>query len=317
MGLKERSSAIFVLLRPYSLPGIFLLYYIAKVITTRKLTLSWGVLPLFIPIFLAWTFLTLLLEAEHKHSNREKVPYSYPAVALIFTTIFALLFNGFVPILPLLFFIAFTYLYTKKNSIRALGNISFFMRGLMEFTLFLFALSLFSNVYLTMPNILFGFVILVITSARNLIGDIRDTKVDELTFTATFGDKSGYLVSVTLYSVGGCVLFLISQGLIGVIFPIILMVLLLLLIDNGHMFHRLSVLLSAIIMAAYILFVTGNDNLLILLNLLFLSIISSLVFYNLVPRKSNPQDVPTTFGFVPWSKTSNNRNIHDSKKQLK
>lgn len=315
MGLKEKLSAVFILLRPYSLPGLFLLYYVAKVIITNSLTLNTKSILAFIPIFFAWVYFVLLLEAEHKHSNREKIPYTYPTTALVITAILAVAFGGFTPIIPLMIFLVFVHLYIKKNTILIIGNTSFIIRGFVETSLFFLSLSILSTAYLQTSTILFGLVILLISSARNLLGDIRDTKFDELTFSVRFGDKLSYITTILLYVIGGYILFIITQGSLGVIFPIILMVISLALIDNGHTLHRLAVTLSSIIMAAYLLFISGNSELLILLNILFLSILSSLIFYNLVPRKSNPQDNTTIFGIAPWSKRAyNNKKIVQSHK---
>ncbi len=301
----KKIRAVFILLRPYSLPGLFLLYYLAKVIITNSLNLNLLNILMFVPVFFAWTFLTLFLEAQHKHSNREKIPYSYPITALLITILFAIFFNGLTPLLPLVFFLIFTYLYTKKNSTRFSGNTSFIMRGFMETSLFFFALSLFSNSYLNIQIIFLGIAILLITSARNLLGDIRDTKFDETTFSVSFGDGLSYIVSTVLYIFGGFVLFFISNYSIGIIFPLILMVILLLFIDNGYMFHRLSVLLSTVLISMYILFLTGNNSLIILLNVIFLSILFNLVFYDLVPRHANPKGINTKFGILPSLKKIN------------
>ena len=317
MELKTKLSGVFILLRPYSLPGLFVLYYVANVIVTKSLELNINSIFRFVPVFFAWSFMTLLLEAEHKHSNREKIPYSYPAIALVIAIISAIAFNGLTPILPLIFFMGFTYMYIKKNNISILGNVSFISRGFMETSLFFLSLSILSTSYIQMSNILFGLIILLTTSARNLIGDIRDTKFDEVTFTARFGDKLGYVVSILLYLAGAYVLFIVSHGAFGTVLPILLMVLLLIIIDNGHMFHRISVFLSTITMAAYILFLTGNGSFLILLNLIFLSIICNLVFYNLVPRRSNPDDVAIIFGVAPWSKRQINQKMTKSSKYIK
>ncbi len=310
MGLKNKSRAVFILLRPYSLPGLFLLYYVAKVMATGSLGLGVRDAFAFVPIFLAWTFMTMLLEAEHKHSNREKIPYSYPFVALIATIVLVVALAGFAPLIPLIFFMLFTYMYTKKNSIPIFGNISFVTRGFMEISLFFLSLSLFYHAYPQAITVLFGFAILLITSARNLIGDIRDTKFDEVTFSVRFGNRIAYIVSMILYGIGGYVLFGITQAALGVVFPIILMIALLFIADNGNMLHRLAVMLSSIIIAAYILFITGNSYLLLLLNVMFLGVLCNLVFYNLVPRRSNPQDIQTAFGIAPWlTKTTSNKRL--------
>jgi hypothetical protein len=301
MELKRKLMAAFILTRPYSLPGIFLLYYMAKVIITGNLMLSVYSILESIPVLAAWISFTLLLEAEHKHSNREKIPYSYPVITFVITVLSAIIFNGLIPIVPLIFFLIFVFAYIKKNSIPLLGNFSFVSRGFVEAVLFFFSLALFSNSYLHLQYIALAFAVLLITSARNLIGDIRDTKFDEITFTVRFGDNVGYVVSILLYVIGGYALFTISQGTWGVVFPIIIMVLILAVIDNGHMLHRLSVILSSVVMAAYILYLTGNGALLFLLNVVFLCICCNFVFYDMVPRRSNPPNAPTAFGLAPWS----------------
>ena len=169
----KKIRAVFILLRPYSLPGLFLLYYLAKVIITNSLNLNLLNILMFVPVFFAWTFLTLFLEAQHKHSNREKIPYSYPITALLITILFAIFFNGLTPLLPLVFFLIFTYLYTKKNSTRFSGNTSFIMRGFMETSLFFFALSLFSNSYLNIQIIFLGIPINLTTDSISLLENFK------------------------------------------------------------------------------------------------------------------------------------------------
>ncbi len=309
MGLKQKLGAIFILLRPYSLPGLFLLYYLAKVIVTHSLAINAKTILEFIPIFFAWTYFVLLLEAQHKHSNREKIPYSYPIISLAITAISAIIFGGIAPIIPLAAFVLLTYAYTKKTRIPLLGSLSFIVRGLAETSLFFLSLSILSTNYLQIPTIIFGLVILLITSARNLIGDIRDTKFDEMTFSVRFGNPMGYLVSIFLYIIGGYLLFNLSYWSLVAIFPLILMTVCLLMVDNGYILHRLAVILSSIIMATYILLISGNSILIFLLNIVFLAVLSNLLFYNLVPRRSNPIDIPTKFGIAPWLNASrHNRN---------
>ena len=314
MALKNKLAAIFILLRPYSLPGLFLLYYLAKIVVTHSLGLNIKYLIMFLPVFFAWTYLTLFLEAEHKHSNREKISYYYPAAALIITILLSVAFGGTLSLIPIAFFLLFTYLYVKKNNISILGKTSFIMRGFMETSLFFISLSLFSNIYLQFSTVLLGIGILLITSARNLLGDIRDTKFDTLTFTAQYGDNLGYVVSIVLYSIGAYILFILS-GNIGIIFPILVMIFLLFVINNGHMFHRLSVLLSTIIISMYILFLSGNSELIFLVNIIFLSIVCNIIFYNLVPRRSNPPDILTIVGIVPWTKTNSRSQIYNKTKK--
>ena len=299
MKIKEKMSAIFILLRPYSLPGLFLLYYTAKVLITKSLNLNVKFIFAFLPVFFAWAFMTLLLEAKHKHSNREKIPYLYPAVLLVLMILSAFIINGLDTLLPIAFFLLFTYLYIQKNTNRLFGETSFIMRGLMETSLYFIAIFLLSNSHIQTLELLFGLVIFLVTTARNLIGDIRDTKFDKMTFSVNFGNKVSYLVAIFLYSISSFVLFIMTSS-IGVILPILLMIAILFIVENGYMLHRVAVLLSTIIMAMFILSISSNNSIIILTNVIFLSILSNLVLYGLVPRKSNPNDVQTVFGVSSW-----------------
>ena len=80
------------------------------------------------------------------------------------------------------------------------------------------------------------------------------------------------------------------------------MLILLLFIDNGYLMHRLAVVLSAIIMSGVILFFTNNLNLLLLLNLIFLCFLANIIFYDLVPRKSNPFFLNLNLRFLLFDK---------------
>ena len=300
VGIKKKLFAVLILLRLYSLPGLFLLYYLAKVIITKNLGLDLKSAIMFLPVFFAWAYFTLLLEAKHKHKNREKIPYSYPIIALIITILLSIILAGVNFMAPLIFFLVFTYVYTTKNSVKIIGSISFVVRGLAEMSLFFFSAALFSTTYLRSSIITIGVVIFLIASARNLLGDVRDTKFDRITFSARFGDKSSYCVSILLYIASAFVLFNLTNES-GVIAPITLIVIMLITVDNGYLLHRVSVLLSSIIMVAYILSISGNSNILLLLDVIFLGIVGNLLFYNLVPRKSNPKEgTPVIFGIVPW-----------------
>ncbi len=290
-----------LLIRPYSIVGLFLLYFVAKVIATKSIALDYKTFLLFTPVLLSWAFLTFLLEAEHKHSNRKQVSHVYSAVSILVAIILGIAWTKAESIIFAIVLAIFTVLYIKKNSVKVLGNLSFISRGFMELSIFFYSASLYvGGEILNNSFTVFGLIVLLITSVRSLLGDIRDTKFDSFTFSKTFGYGISYQISIMLYTLAAIFLYAATNSL-EVIFPIIAIVVTLLFIDSGRIFHRLAVILSSFVMANYILFLANAPSI-IIVDILFICILSNLVFYDAVPRESNPKEITSTrYGFIPWA----------------
>lgn len=286
----------FVLLRPYSLVDLFLVFVAARTIALRNISFDIKDVYLFVPVFFVWCYITWLLEAEHKHKFRENVPYWLSLIAILISAIIGITANVESLLFVLVVVIA-TNLYIKKGSISILGRYSFFFRGLMEVGTFFFALSLFEKTSaFSLEHILFGLVVLIVYSARSLIGDIRDTQFDKITFPATYGNTKSYLLSIILFLIGALVLVNISSSI--VVFPIILFAVTLVFYDNGYELHRATLPLTSIVLLTYTLFIVDKTPI-VLLDVLFVAVLSNFVFYNYVPRESNPVErVKSRFSFI-------------------
>ena len=286
----------FVLLRPYSLVDLFLIFVAARTIALKNISIGLGDLYLFLPVLFIWCYITWLLEAEHKHKFRETVPYWISTVVVLISAIIGAIVN-FESLLFVLVVIVSTNLYIKKGSISFLGRYSFLSRGLMEVGTFFFALSLFEKISaFSLEHILFGLVVLMVYSARNLIGDIRDMQFDKITFPATYGNTKSYLLSIFLFLTGALVLVNISS--ITVVFPIILFAVTLIFYDNGYELHRATLLLTSIVLINYALFIVDKIPI-VLLDVLFVAVMANFIFYNYVPRESNPiEKVKSRFSFI-------------------
>ena len=102
-----------------------------------------------------------LLEAKHKHKNREKIGYHYPLITLLIVIGLSSIFSGFNFIIPLACFLISTCFYIQKNSIKIFGKTSFVFRGTMETSLYFLSLAMITNNYFHPIQILLGIAILL------------------------------------------------------------------------------------------------------------------------------------------------------------
>ena len=116
-----------------------------------------------------WLGFLSLLEARHKHTYRENIPYT---ICVLLFTVGFLLYGGIIP----LGYIALSLLYTLKNKSNW-GIVSPFIRGL-QTLLLIVGITGFSHF---LPY-LAGFIIAV----RNMLGDARDVTRDRTEKMKTF-----------------------------------------------------------------------------------------------------------------------------------
>jgi len=276
----------FGLIRPYSVVDLLLVFLLARAVSIGNTAFNSNDIVFGSLYVLLWLFLTLALEAKHKHPYRKIISNKIPYTSLALSAVISSYFN-----VQSLLFIAFiwlsTYLYIKKEESKFMGSTSFLVRGLYEASLFLFGVSLFVDLMkISLTQILIGVVIFVMYAGRNLIADIRDVSFDDNTFTVRFGSKVSYAVSLIFYSIA---VVLLSQlfSSFWIIFPALVLVAILLVYDNGYTLHRCSIILTSFTAVNVILFLSSMD--LFYTNMLFLGVFSNLLFYESIPRKSNPK----------------------------
>lgn len=273
-----------VLIRAYSLVDVFFVFLLAKILSGARVFSFVDIYKSF-SLFFLWGFLTLSLEAKHRHKYREIVPCFVPYVLLILASIISLFFN-FQALLLIFFIWLFCFLYTQKETSVFCGSTSFLWRGLYQTTLFVFFLTLYCDIRnISLFEIIIGIVLFFFYASRNLIADIRDVIFDKNTFTVRFGVRLSYIISLFFYLIGIWLLYLLFVNLM-VIFPALVMSIVIIFYDDGFNLHRCSIIVTTFTLANIISMFT-NSNLL-LLNILFLSVLSNLLFYEKIARLSNP-----------------------------
>lgn len=278
-----------VLIRPYSLMDLLLVFLLARVLSITNITFNYNDL-IFCSLYIfLWMFLTLALEAKHRHPYRKiisnKIPYTILAVSILisgYINIQSLLFIGFIWLS--------TYLYIKKEESEIMGLTSFLARGLYETSLFLFGVSLFIDlIELSKVQLITGIVLFLLYAARNLIADVRDVDFDENTFTVRFGSKVSYIVSLIFYLISIVLLFRIFSNF-WIAFPVIVLAAILLVYDNGYALHRCSIIVTSFTAVNIISTIISPSPInIVYINILFMGVLSNLLFYESTPRKSNPK----------------------------
>lgn len=276
---------LFVLIRPYSTVDVLMLLMLAKCLNhPPSLLLDLRDAYYAVVYLLLWAFLSLLLEAEHKHPYRGQVTHAIPLIAF-FLAAFACAARTPMSLAPLALLGISAWLYTKKNVSVVIGHISCFLRGTYQASLFLLGMLLYGHSTLAEQPLLIVLAIFLLYSGRNLVADIRDIAFDETTIPARYDRRTSYIISLACYVLAGCVL-LIAFSSISVVFPIIVMALLMIVYDDAYNLHRCSILLTSFISCNIVL--TTQSIPLVYSHMLFLGGMVNLVTYNLTPRLSNP-----------------------------
>lgn len=283
--LFQRLKAYIILVRAYSIIDVVLLFLLAHSFSNGNNPLGLReVVGVAITLFL-WAVLTLSLEAKHKHAYRAYISYLWPVLFAALATGISLFFN-FESVIFVFLVVLFTDFYIKKETNMFWGATSSIWRGLYQSSLFFFCLSLYKTIgTFTIPEIMVGVTICFLHISRNLIADVRDVAFDRLTFTVQYGNKKTYLI--TLFSfLAGATLLLSSLKSLPIIVPLLMICTILLFYDDGFVLHRVSIMVTSFTFVNTIFFLKGAS--LLYPNLLFLGILSNLLFYEKVARPSNP-----------------------------
>ncbi len=262
--------------RPYSLVDLALVGLLANIIAVGQLIPNvWLFLDILIPLMFWISFLYL----TENRKKRIHVPVYLSIIFLLIPTVLISIINP-LSLIFLPFALAVLYLYSRKNSNRYLGTFSFLSRGLFTVLAFLTIISLHGFnllepvIGIHMP-LLFG--IFLLSSSRNLVGDIRDYAVDRHTFTKHFGKMPSLIVSSLMLLL--TVLLFLDPILT---FPLyILLTIMILTRNNAFNMHKLYVLTTTFFLMNYVLNILGISP--VFSDVLYLSVVLNFT-YNYVPR---------------------------------
>ncbi len=272
----------FLLLRPYSLVDLFLVFFLSQFVALN--TITYGIKDFFVSLsfFTFWAFLTFSSEAKHKHPYREPVNTWFPYLFLIIPIIVSMIYRPLDLVFVFLIMIS-AISYINKNVPGILALLSFISRGVYQSFLFLFGFFLYTG-GINLQSILVAAIIFSISAARNLIGDIRDIKFDEHTFAVKRGARASYWVAILSYVLGAGIGFYLFKNVV-LLYPFLLQILVIIFFRKAYTLHRCSLTFASFLIVE--LFFTNNPLVLLFLNLLFTAVLSNFIFYNLVPRPSN------------------------------
>ena len=291
-----------VLVRLYSIVDLLLIFLLARALSIGNQIFNYNDIIFGGLYLLLWLFLTLNLEAKHKHPYRAVISNKIPYTLLFISAIISVYYNIYSLIFITLIWFT-THLYIKKEESKFAGSTSFIIRGVYETSIFLYGVSLFLGLSgITITPFLVSLSIFFMYCSRNLIADVRDVAFDKNTFTVRYGSKISYIVSLIFCFISASILFILFPSL-EVVFPILIFIIVLLFYDNGYILHRCSIILTSFTSVNIISYLFSWN--LFYINMLFLVCISNLILYDSISRKSNPKETvfsETKFLFLRKSK---------------
>ena len=273
--------------RPYSWLDLILLGFVAKFIVLPVLEFSLKDIIMVATLLCLWGFFNLALEARHNYSYRGKIKWQLPIIPLVVAIVISIFVNVY-SIYFILFSTLFVLAYLLKNKNLYFGIFSSIFRGLIQAMYFLYAISLFGNVFSS--TILFlAFTIFSLYFIRAIVGDIRDfkhnKKANKSTLPVIFGIKNTRVgVFIALLGISISVLYFFNS--IFLIVPIVLFSFSILFYKCGYTLHQLMINVTTFFSINIIFYITSQD--LVLVSLLFVAIYTNMLFYPLLKRKSNP-----------------------------
>lgn len=284
-------------LRPYSWVDLILLGYVAKCSVTRSLEFAADDLAFVGGLLGLWTFYNLALEARHHYPYRGRVSAAAP---LIFLALAATIGLAVTPLtlVPVALSTGLVWAYLHKNENVGLGAASSLARGLIQ-ACYLWYARMFFSTSLDAAAAALGLAVLLLYTARALVGDLRDVahnrEAGKRTFPVTFGVPVCTVVTVGLVLAAAGVLTGVF-GSVQLTVPLLLTALPLALYKNGYVLHQLMIFATTYTHINVILFLTGGH--LRFSNLVYAGVLLNMVCYPLLARRSNPQYVqPNEIGF--------------------
>jgi len=269
----------FLLSRPYTIVEVILIGMLANVIAVGGLYFNNDLL---VDVFVSLCFwLSFLLLTENRKGRKISI---YVSGALLMLLIATILLKNPASIMFVVLGLLFLYAYSQKSNNPVLGVISPVMRGCLALVVFFNVLSFHDTITenVLIDNYPIILALFLSTTARNLVGDIRDYKVDNYTFPKRYGRGNSFIVSEMLI-VLSCLLI----GDMLVAFPLILILLVILSHMRAYLTHRMHILASTFFLMNYIMFLI--DIPVIFNDILFIAVMLNFT-YDHVPRTITNSD---------------------------
>jgi hypothetical protein len=273
--------------RPYSFVDILLLGLLAKASTARALSFAPDDLYPAAGLLALWCFYNLILEFKHSYAYRGKTSVLPSLLFLALAVGVGLLRNP----VALVFVGASTLLvlvYLQKNRNRLLGNFNNVVRGLIQSSYFLYAQT-FSTDRVSAQAAVIALLVFLLTTARGLVGDIRDVRhnseAQKKTFPVTFGVARTRHFVVALLLVAAAIEVIFFRAFF-IALPPVLFAVAAWYHRNGYALHQLSIVTTSFFSACLVAHLTGQS--VSFINLIYVGIFLNMVTYPLLERKSNP-----------------------------
>lgn len=274
-------------LRPYSWIDAVLIGLVGKFYSG---VMDFGFMDsiMIIGIFLLWVFYNTSLELAHSYSYRAKPNMIIPIASFILLVSLALSFSYYAALAGLISCLL-VLMYNQKNRGFIFGNLSLVLRGLIQCSYFFYGLFFYINSLesVNMIHMHIGLVIILLSSSRAIIADIRDIKhnrkMNKQTFPVVFGTK----ISIIVIEILSIISLLLMLRINIFCLPVFLLGIALLFYDNGYVLHQLMITTTSF--TSYLLITNVIGNNLIMFNIIFISVFLNLIFYPLLERKSNPK----------------------------
>lgn len=265
--------------RPYSYVDIILVSIVAYILAAGSFSLDLKLFYTIIISILWWMFVLLIVE-RRKNGHINKFSALIPFVPLVILVAIKSLMG----VVLVLASVPFLYLYGLKSKNKFFGYISPLTRAIQTLLLFLIILVVNGGPNQTVleNNLDIILAIIIFVAARNLLGDIRDSDIDKFTLPKTIGVKASYaMVQILIITA-----IAIIQN-IWISFPFIVMLVLIPLMHNGGLSHRIYLIASMFFLMNYIIaYLEEPITLLFLTNLSYIGILLNFT-YNRVPRTRN------------------------------
>lgn len=275
-------------LRPYSWVDFILLGWLAKFSVDNQLGFETKDFYLAAAILLLWAFYNILLELVKGYQERGTMSVFPAIIALLAATVLGYAGNG-ATLVWVVISTVFVVAYLLKKRVRFFGRVNNLVRGLIQASYLLFAITYY-NAPLTGEIWWLAGAIVSLTFARSLVGDIRDIKHDAESSKQTLPVVLGIPIAKTLSTVAILVTILISTLVLNVAWavtlPLWLFALAVILYRNGYVLHQLSILTTSAFAVNLIFAFTSQD--LAIINLVYAGIFLNQIYYPLLSRKSNP-----------------------------
>lgn len=266
--------------RPYSWANSVLIGVGAHVLVTKQLAISQLLILTIILSFLMWIAGLTVLEFFHKKFEYdEKFPRYVLSVAFLVLLIISTM-EGIHSAIAIAVFAVGLFLYSGKTFSK-LGRVSFLFRGFLEVSLIWLILIFHGISFPSSEHLVYMGGIYSVTGSRNLIGDIRDRKVDEFTLPVT-RPKLSLIISLGLGIGAG---FLYPDLL--TILPIltVLVITIILGINNAGKTHRIYIL-ATLFFVLNIILKELVPELLIVTSIIFIGVLLNFTYWQ-VPRKQD------------------------------